>query len=123
MFDTHNIIYALNLARCGYTRSARIIPTRSEIEFILAHREIINPYLEELGLEQISEKDEFWFLDVPSDWTFNWSTYKWDLSVAYDKLHDKFRVLTPDGIRKEPSKLDAKLILLLSGWEDLFEEI
>ena len=123
MFDVHNVIYALNIARCGYPLSARVIPTRSEIEYILAHRDIINVYLEAFGLDQISENDEFWFLDVPENWTFNWADYRWDLSIAFDKLYKKFRVLTPDGVFEEPTKLDAKLILLLNGWEELFEKI
>lgn len=123
MFDTHNIIYALNVARCGYSRSTRYIPTKSEIEFILGHKDIINVYLKNLGLEQISDTDEFWYIDMPEGCRLNWPDYKWDLSRAYDKLHDKFFILTPDGIEKEPTNMKTKLLLLLDGYDELFEEV
>lgn len=123
MFDAHNMIYALNLARCGHTRSARHIPCLSEVKLILAYREIINVYLEELGLEQISDQYNYWFIDVPSNWTFKWKYYNWDLSQACDKLGGKISILTPEGIKKHQSLTNAKVILLLNGWFELFEEI
>ena len=103
--------------------SARYVPTREEAEFILAHRDILNVYLKELGLEQISIKDEFWCVDIPSGWHQNWKDFKWSISDAYDKLNKYFVVLGPEENRKTPSKMDAKLFLLLHGWEDLYVEI
>lgn len=123
MFDVHNIIYAINLARCGHMRSARYVPTISEIKLILAHKDIINVYLRELGLETISSNDEFWCLDIPSDWDDSWKKFNWDLTTAYDKLKNKFVVLSPDGLIKEPSKYDAKLVLLQNGWDNIFQEV
>ena len=123
MFDVYNKIFALNLARCGHYKSVRDIPSKSELEFILAHREIINVYLENLGLETISEKDEYWFIDVPEGQVFSWKDYNWNLQTGFQQLKDKIKVLTPDGIRDEPSGGHAKLILLLNGWENLFEDI
>ena len=123
MFNVYNVIYALNTARCGHSRSARYIPLRSEVEYILAHREVINVYLEELGLETISETDGFCFLDIPADQTFKWADYKWDLSIAFSQLKDKIKVLTPDGVCNDFSGRNAKLILLLKGWDHLFEEV
>ena len=123
MFDVYNKIFALNLARCGHYKSVRDIPSKSELEFILAHREIINVYLENLGLETISEKDEYWFIDVAEGQVFSWKDYNWNLQTGFQQLKDKIKVLTPDGIRDEPSGGHAKLILLLNGWENLFEDI
>lgn len=123
MFDVYNKIFALNLARCGHYKSVRDIPSKSELEFILAHREIINVYLENLGLETISGKDEYWFIDVPEGQVFSWKDYNWNLQTGFQQLKDKIKVLTPDGIRNEPSGGHAKLILLLNGWDHLFEEV
>ena len=123
MFNVHNAIYALNIARCGHTRSARHIPCLSEIKLILAYKDIINVYLEELGLDIISDKDSFWYIDMPSNWVFKWKNYSWDISKAYDKLQDKIFVLTPEGTKKHLDVTNAKVILLLNGWFDLFEKI
>ena len=123
MFNAHNIIYALNLARCGHSRSARCLPNRSELALILAHREIINVYLEELGLEKISDKDNFWFMDMPANWIFKWKNFNWDLSKACDKLQGKILILTPDGVKTDRTMTNAKVVLLLNGWDELFEEI
>ena len=123
MFDAHNVIYALNLARCGHNRSARHLPNRSEIKLILTYRDIINVYLEELGLDLISDKDSFWFLDTPSNWTFKWKYYHWSLVEATEKLKNKIFIYTPDGVKRENSLPQAKVVLLLNGWFDMFEEI
>lgn len=123
IFKVHNAIYALNIARCGYYRSARCIPSRSELEYILAHKDIINIYFKNLGLEQISDKDSFWYIDVPKEYNFNWRNFDWSIGGAYDKLYDKFKILTPTGSVNEPTGEDAKLIVLLNGWDELFEKV
>ena len=71
----------------------------------------------------ISDKDSFWYIDMPSNWVFKWKNYSWDISNAYDKLQDKICVLTPEGTKKHLDVTNAKVILLLNGWFDLFEKI
>ncbi len=128
LFHISSFRAALELARNGYCvkgfQTARYIPVPKEIEFILSQRHIINVYLKTMGLEQISEKDDFWCVDTETGWNTGWNRFGWNTTKAYDKLHRKSRVRTSDGnyIPQVACEDKVSLFLLLKGWEHLYFE-
>lgn len=125
MFKINSFMEALELAKDGYDGTARYIPVPAELQTILAQRHIINVYLEALGLEQISEKDDFWCVDTETGWNTGWKRFRWSVEEAFCRLHRKSKIRTSDGEFLTQIKHEGKvnLILLLKGWEASFVEV
>ena len=125
LFTISSFMEALLLAKDGYDGTGQYIPVPREVEFILSQKRIINVYLEALGLEQISEKDDFWCVDTATGWSTGWKRFNWDVAEAFSRLHDKSGIRTSDGnfISQTEYEKNAKLLLLFKGWEHLFVEI
>lgn len=128
LFNLRSFYETLEWANNGYNVkglcTGRYIPVPEEVEFVLSQRHIINVYLEALGLEQISEKDDFWCVDTETGWNTGWKRFGWSVAKAFEKLHRKARIRTSDGafLPQVEAEDKAKLFLLLKGWEHLFVE-
>lgn len=124
LFSLRSFYEALGMASDGYGGTGRYIPVPEEVEFVLSQRHIINVYLETLGLEQISEKDDFWCVDTETGWNTGWKRFDWSAAKAFEKLHRKARIRASDGafLPQVEAEDKAKLFLLLKGWEHLFVE-
>lgn len=123
LFDTDNLLEALELACNGYDGTGRYIPVPAEVKIVLNHRKTINVYLKALGLEQIPENEEFCCLDVETGWNTGWKRFDWDPQEAFCRLRKKFRTFSErEGLRVHKGQR-TKLFLLLKGWEHLFTEI
>lgn len=125
MFKINSFMDALELAKDGYGGTARYIPVPSELQIILAQHHIINVYLEALGLEQISKKDDFWCVDTETGWDTGWKRFHWNVEEAFCRLHRKSKIHTSDGEFLTQIKHEKKinLLLLLKGWDYLFTEV
>ena len=115
-------IDAVSMACHGYEGAGRYIPVPSELEYVMAHKDIINVYLQALGLEQISANDNFWVVDVSTGLNSGWKRFNWSVATAYEKLKNKFMLRTPAGYQSINESKGAKVILLLKGWDHLFVE-
>lgn len=120
--EAKNIYEAVCYARNGYNGSGRYIPVPSEVDFVLAQKDIINVYLKALELEPISDKDKFWAVDTETGWNTGWKRFDWSVEKACQKLHNKFCIRTQTGYKKPNENESAKLFVLLKGWEHLFAE-
>jgi len=126
LFTINSFYEALQLARDGYDDgTARYIPVPSELETILAQRQIINVYLKALGLEQISEEDDFWCVNTETGWNTGWKRFDYDIDVAFKKLKHRSWIRTKKGqfLRLTDRPENAKLFLLLKGWEHMYSEV
>ena len=113
---------AVSMACYGYEGTGRYIPVPTELEYIMTYKDIINVYLQALGLEQISADDNFWTLDVETGWNSGWKRFNWSVATACEKLKNKFLLRTAAGYKNANESKGAKLILLLKGWDHLFVE-
>ncbi len=125
LFKINSFMEALTLAKYGYDGTARYIPVPAELESILAQRHIINVYLEALGLEKISEKEDFWCVDTETGWNTGWKRFNCDVNEAFSRLHCKSRVRTSESnyLHQTEHEEFVNLLLLLKGWEYLFIEV
>ena len=123
LFGVSNPMEALIIARDGYSGTGRYIPVPSELQFVIDNREVINVYLNALGLEEIFINDEFWCVDTATGWVTGWKRFHWSVDFAHSKLADKFLVRTKMTYKMLPSKNTAKLFVLLKGWDHLFAEV
>lgn len=122
VLEAQSPLEAICLARDGYDGTGRYITVPSELEFIIRHKDAINVYLQALELEPISETADYWTVGVETGWNTGWKRFDWDVNVANKRLKNKFKIRTPDGYHVPRGHQDAKLILLLKGWEHLFVE-
>lgn len=124
LFHISSFMEALTAACFGYNGTGRYIPIPKEVEQILSQRHIINVYLEALGLEKISEKEDYWCVDTETGWNTGWKRFQWDIAIAFERLHRKSRIRQPNGeyLTMVESEEKVNLFLLLKGWEHLFVE-
>ena len=122
MFIVQSPLDAISMACYGYEGTGRYITVPYELEYILEHKDIINVYLKALGVEPISQNENYWTVSVEMGWNTGWKRFSWSVSEAYEKLHKKFKVRTPNGYHTTDFDPEAKLILLLKGWEHCFVE-
>lgn len=125
MFKVHSFLEALILAKDGYRGTGRYIPTPQELEKILSQRHIINVYLEAMGLSLISDTEDFWCVDTKTGYKTSWKHFYWKAQVAFDCLAPKSKIRTSDKKYLTTTERSDKvnLILLLKGWEHLFDEV
>ncbi len=125
LFKVDSFIEALKLANSGYNGTARYITVPAELESILAQRHIINVYLDALGLEQISEKEDFWCIDTKTDRSTEWKRFNGSVNEAFLNLHRSSKIRNADGqfLSQVVHEEKTNLILLLKGWEHLFIEV
>lgn len=124
LFVPGTFLDALRLACEGYEGTGRYIPVPREVYFVLSQCRIINVYLEALGLETISARDNFWCVDVETGWNTGWKRFRWDIDVAFAKLHHLARIRTGGKkYARNTASLEAKLFLLLKGWDYMFVEV
>ncbi len=129
LFKIHSFMEALKLANKGYEvnglGTGRYIPVPQEVELILSQRHIINVYFEALGLEQISDEDDFWCVDTETGWNTGWKRFSWNVAIAFERLHRKSKIRTSDGeyLSQVEHEDKVNLFLLLKGWEYLFVEV
>lgn len=122
ILNAETALDAISMACYGYEGTGRYVPVPSELEYILGYKDIINVYLQALGLEQISNKDDYWTVDVETGWNTGWKRFGWSVEEAYNKLKDKFKVRTEKTYINTTYHENGKLILLLKGWEHRFAE-
>ena len=122
ILNAETALDAVSMACYGYEGTGRYIPVPSELEYILGYKNIINVYLQALGLEQISDENDYWTVDVETGWNTGWKRFGWNVEEAYDKLKDKFKVRTEETYINTTYHENGKLILLLKGWEQSFAE-
>lgn len=123
LFDTNNLLEALELACNGYEGTGRYIPVPREVKCILQNRKTINVYFKALGLEEIPENAEFCCLDVETGWNTGWKRFNWDTKEAFYRLNKKFRTFSENDDLRLHKGQRTKLFLLLKGWEYMFAEI
>lgn len=122
LFDTDNLLEALELACNGYEGTGRYIPVPREVKCILQNRKTINVYFKALGLEEIPENAEFCCLDVETGWNTGWKRFNWDTKEAFYRLSKKFRTFSENEDLRLHKGQRTKLFLLLKGWEYMFAE-
>lgn len=123
LFEPCCVWEALTIARDGYNGTTRYIPVPKELEFILSKRDAINVYLQALGLETISAESTFWTVDIETGRNTGWKRFDCNIGTAFRKLRSRFRLRTPEGYDIASDNAQAKLLLLLKGWEHLFTEV
>lgn len=125
LYEVDSAAAALHIARYGHPGTGRYIPVPAEVEFVLAHLDIINTYLEALGLEVFFAQSKFWTVNTQTGYSTGWKRFNWDIKTALEKLQDKFQIRQSDGTYQTPppnQPAKAKLFVLLKGWEHLFAE-
>ena len=124
LYNAQNPIDAINIARYGYDGTGRYIPVPKELKKVLELKPYINVYFKALGLEEISDNDEFWCVDTVTGYPTGWKRFGWSAETAYECLKDSFYVRTKNGeMQKVCAGKNLKVFVLLKGWEHLFTEV
>ena len=124
VFGAQTPLDAISIARFGYERTGRYVPVPDELKKIWAMKDAVNVYLRALNLEEISENDEFWCVDTVTGCETGWKAFRWSVENAHEILKDNFYLYKGDGeLQRCCAGRNAKVFVLLKGWEHLFTQV
>ncbi|MBE6451442.1 MAG: hypothetical protein E7016_05720 [Alphaproteobacteria bacterium] len=125
VFSAQTPLDAINIARFGYETTGRYVPVPDELKKILAMKDAVNVYLRALNLEEISENDEFWCVHTEAGCReTGWKALGWSAETAHKIFKNDFHLYKGDGqLQHCRDGQNAKVFVLLKGWEHLFTQV